>query len=288
MREHSVKTSRGFEPTGGDHVLEDVSDVDPDAVEGPGPAAWDISEGGPATYPGASPGVILTAAGLPRSVVPTVPTGDVPRAGWHEIRSGLRRMSAPMNEVTRILSAIEAGDPQAAEQLLPLVYDELRRLAAQRLAGEGPGHTLQPTALVHEAYLKLVGADPQQPWNGRVHFFAAAAEAMRRILIDHARRKHRARRGGGKKRVELGDMDDIEMVAESGQADELLALDEALTQLAAADPRRAELVRLRYFAGLTLEQAAELLGISRATADRHWAFARAWLYDAMTRGHENP
>jgi RNA polymerase sigma factor (TIGR02999 family) len=193
-----------------------------------------------------------------------------------------------MNEVTRVLFAIEAGDPQAAEQLLPLVYDELRRLAAQRLAGEGPGHTLQPTALVHEAYLKLVGADPQQPWNGRVHFFAAAAEAMRRILIDHARRKHRARRGGGKKRVELGDMDDIAMVTESGQADELLALDDALTQLAVADPRRAELVRLRYFAGLTLEQAAELLGISRATADRHWAFARAWLYDALTRGQENP
>ena len=193
-----------------------------------------------------------------------------------------------MNDLTRVLSAIEAGDPQAAEQLLPLVYDELRRLAAKRLAGEGPGHTLQPTALVHEAYLKLVGADPQQPWNGRVHFFAAAAEAMRRILIDHARRKHRARRGGGMKRIEPGDMDDIEMVAERGQADELLALDEALTQLAVADPRRAELVRLRYFAGLTLEQAAGLLGISRATADRHWAFARAWLYDAMTRGHENP
>ena len=193
-----------------------------------------------------------------------------------------------MNDVTRTLSTIEAGDPQAAEQLLPLVYDELRRLAAQRLAGEGPGHTLQPTALVHEAYLKLVGADPQQPWNGRVHFFAAAAEAMRRILIDHARRKHRARRGGGMKRVEPGDLDDIEMIAGDGRADDLLALDEALTQLAAADPRRAELVRLRYFAGLTLEQAAELLGISRATADRHWAFARAWLYDAMTRGHEDP
>jgi RNA polymerase sigma factor (TIGR02999 family) len=193
-----------------------------------------------------------------------------------------------MNHVTHILSAIEAGDPQAAEQLLPLVYDELRRLAARRLADEGPGHTLQPTALVHEAYLKLVGADPQQPWNGRVHFFAAAAEVMRRILIDHARRKHRARRGGGKKRVELGVLEDIEMVAENGRADEILALDEALTQLAVADPRRAELVRLRYFAGLTLEQAAELLGISRATADRHWAFARAWLFDAMTRGHENP
>src|SRR5207237_6731224 len=138
--------------------------------------------------------------------------------------------------------------------------EELRRLAAQRLAGEGPGHTLQPTALVHEAFLKLVGPDAQRLWNGRVHFFAAAAEAMRRILIDHARRKHRARRGGGRTRVEL---DDIEMVTERGQADELLALDEALTQLAVADPRRAELVRLRYFAGLTLEQAAELLGISR-------------------------
>jgi RNA polymerase sigma factor (TIGR02999 family) len=189
-----------------------------------------------------------------------------------------------MSEVTYILSAIEAGDPQAAEQLLPLVYDELRRLAAQRLAGEGPGHTLQPTALVHEAYLKLVGPEPQRPWNGRVHFFAAAAEAMRRILIDHARRKHRARRGGGRKRVELRDID--RAVEEGG--DDLLALDEALSRLAAASPRKAELVRLRYFAGLTLEQAAELLGISRATADRHWAFARAWLYDAMTEGDDNP
>jgi RNA polymerase sigma factor (TIGR02999 family) len=193
-----------------------------------------------------------------------------------------------MDAITQVLNAIVQGDPNAAEQLLPLVYEELRRLAAHRLAGEGPGHTLQPTALVHEAYLKLVGPDPQQPWNGRVHFFAAAAEAMRRILIDHARRKHRARRGGGMKRIELDDLGDIELVAERGGTDELLALDEALTQLAAADPRKAELVRLRYFAGLTLEQAAELLGISRATADRHWAFARAWLYDAMTRGRENP
>jgi RNA polymerase sigma factor (TIGR02999 family) len=193
-----------------------------------------------------------------------------------------------MSELTRILSAIEQGDPSAAQELLPLVYDELRRLATHRLAGEGPGHTLQPTALVHEAYLKLVGPDPRQPWNGRVHFFAAAAEAMRRILIDHARRKHRARRGGGMRRVAVDDLDDIELVTGAGDADELLALDEALARLAAADPRRAELVRLRYFAGLTLEQAAELLDISRATADRHWAFARAWLYDAMTRGHENP
>lgn len=190
-----------------------------------------------------------------------------------------------MDAITQVLNAIEQGDPCAAEQLLPLVYDELRKLAAHRLAGEGPGHTLQPTALVHEAYLKLVGPDPQHPWNGRVHFFAAAAEAMRRILIDHARRKHRATRGGKMRRVEL---DDIEMVTGSGGADELLALDEALTQLTAVDARKAELVRLRYFAGLTLEQAAELLGISRATADRHWAFARAWLFDAMTRGHENP
>jgi RNA polymerase sigma factor (TIGR02999 family) len=191
-----------------------------------------------------------------------------------------------MADVTHILNAIEQGDPHAAAQLLPLVYDELRRLAAQRLAGEGPGHTLQPTALVHEAYLKLVGPDPRHPWNGRVHFFAAAAEAMRRLLIDHARRKHRARRGGGMKRVERGDLDDIAMVAERG-ADDLLALDEALTRLAAADPRRAELVKLRYFAGLTLEQAAEQLGISRATAARHWAFARAWLYDALTAGQDN-
>jgi RNA polymerase sigma factor (TIGR02999 family) len=186
-----------------------------------------------------------------------------------------------MTDVTRILSAIELGDPTAAEQLLPLVYDELRRLAAQRLAGEAPGHTLQPTGLVHEAYLKLVGPDEQRSWNGRIHFFAAAAEAMRRILIDHARGKRRARRGGGRKRVELRD---IEAVAETA-GDELLALDEALARLQAVDPRRAELVRLRFFAGLTSEQAAELLGISRATADRHWAFARAWLYDAMSGGH---
>src|SRR5437588_855649 len=131
-----------------------------------------------------------------------------------------------MSDVPPIIDALGSSEPQAADELLPLVYDELRRLAARRLAGEAPGHTLQPTALVHEAYLKLVGADPQRPWNGRVHFFAAAAEAMRRILIDHARRKHRARREGGKTRVELDDMDDIDLVAESGRADELLALEE--------------------------------------------------------------
>jgi RNA polymerase sigma factor (TIGR02999 family) len=193
-----------------------------------------------------------------------------------------------MSDVTRILCAIEQGDSHAAAQLLPLVYDELRRLAARRLAAEGPGHTLQPTALVHEAYLKLVGADPRQPYHGRVHFFAAAAQAMRRILIDHARRKHRTRRGGGMKRVELDDLDDLALLSESAGADDLGALDAALTRLAAADPRKAELVRLRYFAGLTLEQAAELLGISRATADRHWAFARAWLYDALSGGRPGP
>jgi RNA polymerase sigma factor (TIGR02999 family) len=191
-----------------------------------------------------------------------------------------------MSDISHILSAVEQGDTHAAEQLLPLVYEELRRLAAQRLAGEGPGHTLQPTALVHEAFLKLLGPGPARAWAGRAHFFAAAAQAMRRILIDHARRKHRARRGGGRKRVELDRVDDVEMVAESGGEDELLALDQALARLAAVAPRKAELVRLRYFAGLTLEQAAELLGISRATADRHWAFARAWLYDAMAQARE--
>jgi RNA polymerase sigma factor (TIGR02999 family) len=187
-----------------------------------------------------------------------------------------------MNEVTRILAAIEQGDPRAAEQLLPLVYDELRKLAAQKMAQESPGHTLQPTALVHEAFLKLVGPAPGAAWNGRVHFYAAAAEAMRRVLIDHARRKRRLRHGGGRKRL---DLPEVEVVAESA-SDAVEALDEALARFAAADPQKAELVRLRYFAGLTLEEAAELLGISRATAVRHWAYARAWLYDAVSTGEE--
>jgi RNA polymerase sigma factor (TIGR02999 family) len=187
-----------------------------------------------------------------------------------------------MADVTRLLDAAAAGDPKAAAELLPFVYDELRKLAAGRMASEAPDHTLQPTALVHEAFLKLVGPVPGATWNGRTHFYAAAAEAMRRILVDHARRKRRVRHGGGRKRV---DFPEAEVVAEA-PSDNLLALDEALTSFAAADPQKAELVRLRYFAGLTLEESAGLLGISRATAARHWAYARAWLFDAMSEGDE--
>jgi RNA polymerase sigma factor (TIGR02999 family) len=183
-----------------------------------------------------------------------------------------------MRAITRLLKTLEQGDPQAASELLPLVYEELRRLATQKLDAEGPGHTLQPTALVHEAYLKLVGPNTDRSWKGRVHFFAAAAEAMRRILIDHARRKQRLRHGGKRKQVQLREAD----ASVEGPSDDLLALDEALTALAEVDPTKAELVKLRYFAGLTLEEAADLLGISRATADRYWTFARAWLYEALT------
>jgi RNA polymerase sigma factor (TIGR02999 family) len=181
-----------------------------------------------------------------------------------------------MSEVTNILSAIEQGDPHAAEQLLPLVYDELRRLAAQKLACEKPGQTLGATALVHEAYLRLVGSG-QEHWAGRSHFFAAAAAAMRRILIDNARRKLTQKRGGDRQRQPL------EAVAAPEPDEELLALDEALQKLAVVDPAKAKLVELRYFAGLTGEQAAEVLGISPTTADRHWAYARAWL-QAEVRG----
>src|SRR5712692_2993940 len=161
-----------------------------------------------------------------------------------------------MDSVTRILNAIEQGDPHAAGQLLPLVYDELRRLAAQKLTHEAPGQTLQATALVHEAYLRLVDDDQAQHWNSRGHFFAAAAEAMRRILIDNARRKHRRKHGGSRAKV---DLDGLEVAAPE-KSDELLALDEALAQLTATDPQAAELVKLRYFAGLTIRQAAEMLG----------------------------
>ena len=177
-----------------------------------------------------------------------------------------------MSEVTRILSAIEQGDPQAAAQLLPLVYDELRQLAAQKLAQEKPGQTLDATALVHEAYLRLAGQ--QQPFAGRGHFSAAVAEAMRRILIDNARRKHSHKHGGGHARQ---DLDEAELVAPEVR-DDMLALDEALTKLAGADPSAAELVRLRYFAGLSIPEAAELLGVSARTAERLWTYARAWLH----------
>jgi RNA polymerase sigma factor (TIGR02999 family) len=179
-----------------------------------------------------------------------------------------------MTDVTRILSAIQQGDAQAAEQLLPLVYDELRRLAAARMAQEKPGQTLQPTALVHEAYIRRVDAEKAQHWNSRGHFFGAAAEAMRRILVDNARRKGRPKHGGDRQRVEL------EEACPLGHArsDELLALDEALARLSTREPTRAGLVKLRYFAGLSLDEAAEALGISRATAKRYWTYARAWLY----------
>src|SRR5262245_61453826 len=181
-----------------------------------------------------------------------------------------------MSEVTLILSAIEQGDPQAAEQLLPLVYDQLRKLAERKLAREAPGQTLQARALVHEAYLRLVGAhDPG--WNSRGHFYAAAAEAMRRILVEGARRKSSLKAGGERRRVELSD---VEPVVEGPRVD-LIALDEALHQLEAKDRRKAELVKLRYFAGLTNEQAAQALGISASTADNDWAYARSWLRLAM-------
>ncbi len=182
-----------------------------------------------------------------------------------------------MSEVTRILSAIEQGDPHAAELLLPLVYDELRQLAAAKLAHEAPGQTLQATALVHEAYLRLVGEEEPRSYKDRSHFFAAAAQAMRRILIDNARRKQAQKRGGGLQRQ------DLESVVAPEPDEELLALDEALEKLAVKDPQKAQLVELRYFAGLTGEQAAEVLGIAPSTADRHWAYARAWL-QAEVRG----
>jgi RNA polymerase sigma factor (TIGR02999 family) len=187
-----------------------------------------------------------------------------------------------MNDVTRILSAIEQGDPVAAEQLLPLVYDELRKLAAAKLAHEAPGQTLQATALVHEVYLRLVDTDKVQHWDSRGHFFAAAAEAMRRILVESARRKRALKRGGGQARQAL---DEIEIAAPE-VPDDLLALDEALSQLALADPQAAELVKLRYFGGLTVKQAAELLGVSPRTADFLWTYARAWLLQRI--GPEDP
>ena len=182
-----------------------------------------------------------------------------------------------MSDVTRILAAIQSGDAAAAGQLLPLVYEELRRLAAQRLSQEKAGQTLQATALVHEAYLRLVGGDQADHWNGRGHFFAAAAEAMRRILVEAARRKGAERHGGGWARHELIDAD----LAVDTSGDDLFAVDEALTRLAAADPRAARLVELRFFLGMTLEEAAAHLGLQERTAYRDWAYARAWLRRAL-------
>ena len=183
-----------------------------------------------------------------------------------------------MNDVTRVLSAIEQGDPKATEQLLPLVYDELRKLAAQKLSQEKPGQTLQATALVHEAYLRLVDRDTAQRWESRGHFFAAAAEAMRRILVENARRKAGPKAGGDRQRV---DLDAIEPPIEGPRVD-LIALDEALTVLEAKDRRKADVVRLRFFAGLSIEQTAQALGISAATANNDWSYAKSWLRLAMT------
>jgi RNA polymerase sigma factor (TIGR02999 family) len=185
-----------------------------------------------------------------------------------------------MHEVTRILSALRDGETEAAGRLLPLVYDELRKLAAHRLAGEQPGQTLQPTALVHEAYLRLVGAEQGQRWDSRGHFFAAAAEAMRRLLIDNARRRNADKHGGGWQRIDLVDRE----LAVDSAGDDLLAVDEAMSKLAAHDPLVAKLVELRFFAGLTLAQAATALDVSLRTANRHWTYARAWLRRELDRG----
>lgn len=184
-----------------------------------------------------------------------------------------------MNEVTKILSAIEGGDPQAAEKLLPLVYDELRKLAVQKMTQEKPGQTLQATALVHEAYMRLVDTEKVQDWNSRGHFFGAAAEAMRRILINRARDKKRLKRGGHMRRL---DLDNIEFALETPN-EELLSLDEALERLSSENPACADLVKLRFFAGLSNREAAAALGISSSSADRYWAYARAWLYQAISK-----
>ena len=184
-----------------------------------------------------------------------------------------------MSEITRILSAVEQGDERAAEQLLPLVYDELRRLATQKLAQEKPGQTLQATALVHEAYLRIAEAESARPWKGRTHFFRAAAEAMRRILVDHARQKKTQKRGGAWEPVDL----EQAVPAAAEPSEDVVAVHEALDLLAAHDPAKAELVKLRYFVGLSVEEAADVLGVSRATADRYWRYAKTWLYCALTR-----
>ena len=188
-----------------------------------------------------------------------------------------------MSDVTRILAAIEHGDIRAVDELFPLVYQELRQLAAQRMSREKPGQTLQATALVHEAYLRLVGGE-EQHWSGRGHFFSAAAEAMRRILIEKARRKQSLKHGGNRKRLDLNEA--VLIDDEDTPSEDLIALDEALEKLSQKDKVKAELVKLRYFAGLTIEQAANILGISRSTADEHWAYARSWLRMEIAKGEE--
>jgi RNA polymerase sigma factor (TIGR02999 family) len=205
-----------------------------------------------------------------------------------------------MSDVTQILSAIEQGDPSAAQQLMPLVYDELRKLAAVKLAQEKPGQTLQATALVHEAYLRLVESSPRPSggegpgvggvrWDSRGHFFAAAAEAMRRILVESARRRRSEKRGGRARRIDFETVQTLAEPPADDQADDLLALDEALDLLAKEDPDKAELVKLRCFAGLSHQDAAEALGVSRATADRYWAYAKSWLYCRLHESDsENP
>jgi RNA polymerase sigma factor (TIGR02999 family) len=182
-----------------------------------------------------------------------------------------------VSDVTRILQAAQQGDPKAAEELLPLVYEELRKLAAAKMANEGAGHTLQSTALVHEAWLRLAGKDAQTPFANRAHFFAAAAEAMRRILIERARRKSSGKRGGNPERIDLENLE----LATDADDDTLLLVNEALDKLAKEDPRAAEIVKLRFFGGLTLEEAGQALGFTERTAKRSWAFARAWLYQEM-------
>ncbi len=188
-----------------------------------------------------------------------------------------------MADVTQILSQIESGDPSAAEQLLPLVYDELRQLAAAKLARENPGHSLQATALVHEAYLRLVKVEQSQRWDNRGHFFAAAAEAMRRILVENARRKKRLKRGGNRKRLDLRSP----LTIDERSSDEILDLDAALDKLAEEEPDKAEVVKLRFFAGLTLPDIAKVLKVSEVTIKRHWRYARAWLHKEMTRRHRS-
>jgi len=194
------------------------------------------------------------------------------------IHRSFAKQSAPMSAVTHLVERVHAGDPQAASQLLPLVYDELRRLAAAKMARESSGQTLQATALVHEAYLRLVG-NQNRRWNGRTHFFSAAAESMRRILVERARRKQCAKRGAGAEHVDVAE---IEIAPPISNNDELLAVHEALDRLAAHDARKADLVKLRYFVGVTFDEAAELLGISVPTAHRDWAYARAWLHQEIS------